>query len=149
MGPLKFTQVILHYHSLLRHGHSATFSRKFCLVLGMLVSSCIALCAAVENVWVCLALFSLSYASLSFAGANTYAIVGEIAPTSKHVASITGIMNFAGNLAGIFITTFTGIMLSITQGNFLIPLAVAGCLCVVGALSYLGLVGKVEPLPIK
>jgi ACS family D-galactonate transporter-like MFS transporter len=58
-------------------------------------------------------------------------------------------MNFAGNLAGIFITTFTGIMLSITQGNFLIPLAVAGCLCVVGALSYLGLVGKVEPLPIK
>lgn len=112
--------------SLLRHGHSATFSRKFCLVLGMLVSSCIALCAAVENVWVCLALFSLSYASLSFAGANTYAIVGEIAPTSKHVASITGIMNFAGNLAGIFITTFTGIMLSITQGNFLIPLAVAG-----------------------
>lgn len=135
--------------SLLRHGHTATFSRKFCLVSGMLISSCIALCAIVESVWVCLALFSLSYASLSFAGANTYAIVGEIAPTSKHVASITGIMNFAGNLAGIFITTFTGIMLSITQGSFLIPLAVAGGLCILGALSYLGLVGKVEPLAIK
>ena len=132
---------------LLRHGHSMTFSRKFCLVLGMLVSSCIALCAVVENVWVCLALFSLSYASLSFAGANTFAIVGEIAPTPKHVASITGIMNFAGNLAGIFITTFTGVMLSLTQGSFLIPLAVAGGLCILGALSYLGLVGRVEPLP--
>jgi len=133
----------------LRHGHSATFSRKFCLVLGMLISSCIAVCAVVENVWLCLALFSLSYASLSFAGANTYAIVGEIAPTSKHVASITGIMNFAGNLAGIFITTFTGIMLSLTQGSFLIPLAVAGSLCILGAASYLWLVGKVEPLPVR
>ena len=134
---------------LLRHGHTATFSRKVCLVGGMLLSSCIALCAIVDNVYVCLALFALSYASLSFAGANTWVIVGEIAPTQKYVASIGGIMNFAGNLAGIFITTFTGVMLTITQGSFLVPLAVAGILCILGALSYLFLVGRVEPLPLK
>lgn len=121
---------------LLRRGHSATFSRKLCLVGGMLLSSCIALCA-------------LSYASLSFAGSNTWVIVGEIAPTPKHVASIGGIMNFAGNLAGIFITTFTGVMLTITEGSFLVPLAAAGILCILGALSYLFLVGRVEPLPLK
>lgn len=121
---------------LLRRGHSATFSRKLCLVGGMLLSSCIAL-------------FALSYASLSFAGSNTWVIVGEIAPTPKHVASIGGIMNFAGNLAGIFITTFTGVMLTITEGSFLVPLAAAGILCILGALSYLFLVGRVEPLPLK
>lgn len=115
----------------------------------MLLSSCIALCAIVDNVYVCLALFALSYASLSFAGSNTWVIVGEIAPTQKYVASIGGIMNFAGNLAGIFITTFTGVMLTITQGSFLVPLAVAGILCILGALSYLFLVGRVEPLPLK
>lgn len=108
---------------LLRRGHSATFSRKLCLVGGMLLSSCIALCAFVDNIYICLALFALSYASLSFAGSNTWVIVGEIAPTPKHVASIGGIMNFAGNLAGI--------------------------LCILGALSYLFLVGRVEPLPLK
>jgi hypothetical protein len=38
-------------------------------------------------------------------------------------------------------------MLTLTKGSFLVPLAVAGGLCVVGALSYLFVVGKVEPLP--
>lgn len=134
--------------SLFRRGWSATAARKTCLVLGMLLSSSIALSAFVENVWACLALFALAYASLSFAGANVWTLVGEVAPTPAHVASIGGIQNFAGNLAGIFITTFTGVMLSITKGSFAVPLAVAGALCIVGALSYLFVVGKVEPLPV-
>ncbi|MXN77820.1 MFS transporter [Burkholderia sp. 4701] len=134
--------------SLFRRGWSATAARKTCLVLGMLMSSSIALSAFVENVWACLALFALAYASLSFAGANVWTLVGEVAPTPAHVASIGGIQNFAGNLAGIFITTFTGVMLSITKGSFAVPLAVAGALCIVGALSYLFVVGKVEPLPV-
>jgi hypothetical protein len=45
------------------------------------------------------------------------------------------------------ITTFTGLMLTLTSGSFLVPLAVAGAGCVVGALSYLFVLGKVEPLP--
>lgn len=130
---------------LVRHGHTATFARKSCLVGGMLLSSCIALCAWTENIYMCLAFFAISYASLSFAGSNTWVIVGEISPTPKHVASISGIMNFAG----IFITTFTGVMLTLTQGSFLVPLATAGILCILGALSYLFLVGRVDPLPIK
>ncbi|MDN7179961.1 MFS transporter [Caballeronia sp. SEWSISQ10-4 2] len=134
--------------SLFRRGWSATAARKTCLVLGMLLSSSIALSAFVDSVWGCLALFALAYASLSFAGANVWTLVGEVAPTPAHVASIGGIQNFAGNLAGIFITTFTGVMLSITKGSFVVPLVAAGALCVVGALSYLFVVGKVEPLPV-
>jgi sugar phosphate permease len=132
---------------LLRAGWSPTRARKTCLVGGMLVSSCIGLSAFAENDWVCLGLFTLAYASLSFAGANCWTVVSEIAPTPAHVASIGGIQNFAGNLAGILITTFTGLVLTLTSGSFLIPLAVAGGMCVVGALSYLFLLGSVEPLP--
>jgi predicted MFS family arabinose efflux permease len=132
---------------LLRAGWSPTRARKTCLVGGMLVSSCIGLCAFVASNWACLALFTLAYASLSFAGANCWTVVSEIAPTPAHVASIGGIQNFAGNLAGIILTTFTGVVLSLTSGSFLIPLAVAGAMCVVGALSYLFVLGKVEPLP--
>jgi MFS transporter, ACS family, D-galactonate transporter len=133
---------------LLRRGWSATAARKTCLVTGMLLSSSIALSVFVENDLVCLSLFALAYASLSFAGANVWVIVGEIAPTPGHVASIGGIQNFAGNLAGIFITTFTGVMLTITKGSFIIPLSVAGALCIIGACSYLFIVGKIEPLTI-
>jgi len=133
---------------LLRRGWSATAARKTCLVTGMLLSSSIALSVFVENDLVCLSLFALAYASLSFAGANVWVIVGEIAPTPGHVASIGGVQNFAGNLAGIFITTFTGVMLTITKGSFIIPLSVAGALCIIGACSYLFIVGKIEPLTI-
>ncbi|MBN3725571.1 MFS transporter [Burkholderia sp. Ac-20379] len=133
--------------ALFRRGWSATAARKTCLVGGMLASSSIALSALVDSTGLCLALFALSYAGLSFAGANVWTLVGEVAPTPAHVASIGGIQNFAGNLAGIFITTFTGLMLSITRGSFVVPLVAAGTLCVVGALSYLFLVGRVEPLP--
>jgi len=132
---------------LIRRGWSATAARKTCLAAGMLMASCIGLSAFVQSDVLCLALFTLAYMSLSFTGANTWAVVGEIAPTPGHVASIAGLQNFAGNLAGILITTFTGVMLTITQGSFLIPLAVAGALCVLGALSYIFLLGKVEPLP--
>jgi ACS family D-galactonate transporter-like MFS transporter len=131
---------------LLKMGWSATRARKTCLVGGMLVASSIGISAVVDNVYLCLALFSLAYASLSFTGANVWTVASEIAPTPGHVASISGIQNFAGNLAGIMITTFTGLMLTLTRGSFLVPLAAAGGLCVVGALSYLFLVGKVEPL---
>ncbi|HKU54934.1 MAG TPA: MFS transporter [Rhizomicrobium sp.] len=128
-------------------GWSHTRARKTCLVGGMAMASCIGLSAFAESTWLCLALFSLAYASLSFTGANVWTVASELAPTPGHVASIGGLQNFAGNLAGIMITTFTGVMLVITKGSFLIPLGVAGGLCLVGALSYLFLVGKVEPLP--
>ena len=132
---------------LMRMGWSPTKARKTCLAGGMLMSSSIALAAVVESTGACLALFALAYASLSFVGANVWTVASEVAPTPGHVASIGGIQNFAGNLAGILITTFTGLMLTLTQGSFLVPLAVAGGLCVVGAMSYLFLVDKVEPLP--
>jgi ACS family D-galactonate transporter-like MFS transporter len=131
---------------LLSRGWSRTAARKTCLVGAMLMASSIGLSAIVENTYVCLALFALAYASLSVAGANVWTVVSEMAPTPAHVASISGINNFAGNLAGILLTTFTGVMVTLTSGSFLIPLAVAGGGCVVGALSYLFLVGKIEPL---
>lgn len=131
---------------LLARGWSRTAARKTCLVGSMLLASSIGLSAVVGNTYVCLALFALAYASLSVAGATVWTVVSEIAPTPGHVASIGGINNFAGNLAGIVITTFTGLMLALTSGSFLIPLAVAGGGCVVGALSYLFLVDRIEPL---
>ena len=131
---------------LIKLGWSHTAARKTCLVGGMAMASSIGLSAFVESTWACLALLTLAYASLSFTGANVWTVASEIAPTPGHVASIGGIQNFAGNLAGIMISAFTGKMLALSHGSFLVPLATAGALCLVGALSYLFLVGKVEPL---
>jgi MFS family permease len=129
-----------------RRGWSLTAARKTCLVGGMLLSSVITLSAFVSSAYLALALFALAYSALTFTAANIWSLPSDVAPTPRHVASISGIQNCAANLAGIVTTTFTGVMLMITKGSFLIPLSVAGGFCVLGALVYLFLVGKIEPL---
>jgi MFS family permease len=132
--------------SLFKRGWSLTAARKTCMVGGMLMSSVITFCAFVTNIYLMLAFFGIAYASLAFAAASIWSLPSDVAPTPDHVASIGGIQNFASNLAGIVITTFTGVMLAITKGSFVIPLCVAGGFCFLGAFSYLFLVGKIEPL---
>ena len=85
---------------------------------------------------------------MAFTGANVWAVGSEIAPTPAHVASISAIENFAETLAGTSMTAITtGVMVLLNGGSFLVPLALAGSLCIVDAFSYLFVVGKVEPLP--
>ena len=133
---------------LYRRGWSLTAARKTCLVGGMLLSSVITLAAVVPAAWMALALFGLAYASLAFTAASIWSLPGDVAPTRAQVASIGGIQNFASNLAGVVTTSFTGVMLTITHGSFVIPLATAGVLCLVGAATYLFVVGPIEPLPL-
>ncbi|WP_419730773.1 MFS transporter [Lichenicola sp.] len=133
---------------LYRRGWSLTAARKTCLVGGMLLSSVITLAAVVPAAWMALALFGIAYAALAFTAASIWSLPGDVAPTKAQVASIGGIQNFASNLAGVVTTSFTGVMLTITHGSFVIPLATAGGLCLLGAATYLFVVGRIEPLPL-
>jgi MFS family permease len=129
-----------------RTGWSLNAARKICIVGGMLLSSSIALAAVVHSQAGALALFCLSYASLAFSGASVWSLPADVAPTQAQVASIAGIQNFAASIAGILTATFTGAMLTMTHGSFVIPLVIGGGVCILGALSYLFVVGRIEPL---
>lgn len=129
-----------------RRGWSLTAARKTCLVGGMLMSTVIVLSVFVSSTYVALACFALAYGSLTFTAANVWSLPSDVAPTPGHVASISGIQNCASNLAGIVTTTFTGFVLMLTSGSFIIPMAVAGGFCVLGALVYLFVVGEIAPL---
>jgi MFS transporter, ACS family, D-galactonate transporter len=135
--------------ALFRRGWSLTAARKTCMVGGMLLSSVITLSAFTENTYLMLAFFGIAYGSLAFAAASIWSLPCDVAPTPRHVASIGGIQNFASNLAGIVITTFTGVMVAMTKGSFTIPLVVAGGFCFLGAFSYLVIVGRIEPLSLE
>ncbi|HEY2021479.1 MFS transporter, partial [Paraburkholderia sp.] len=135
--------------ALFRRGWSLTAARKTCMVGGMLLSSVITLSAFTSNVYLMLAFFGIAYGSLAFAAASIWSLPGDVAPTPRHVASIGGIQNFASNLAGIVITTFTGMMVALSKGSFTIPLVVAGGFCFLGAFSYLVIVGRIEPLSLE
>ncbi|MBV8523236.1 MAG: MFS transporter, partial [Acetobacteraceae bacterium] len=133
--------------ALYRRGWSLTAARKTCLVGGMLMSSIITFSVFAPNAYIALVCFAIAYGSLAFTAASIWSLPGDVAPTPGHVASIGGIQNFASNLAGIVTTTFTGVMLTITSGSFIVPLVVAGAFCVLGAAIYLFMVGEIAPLP--
>lgn len=135
--------------SLVRRGWSLTAARKTCLVGGMLMSSVITFSAFTPNVYVALGCFAVAYGSLAFTAASIWALPGDVAPTPAHVASIGGIQNFAANIAGIVTTSFTGLMLTITSGSFIVPLIVAGGFCLVGAAVYLFVIQEIGPLPAR
>jgi len=133
---------------LVRRGRSVTFARKVPLVGGMLCASVIALAVVVPSAGMALALLSLCYACLTFAAAAVWALPGDVAPTPAHVASIGGIQNCASNLAGLLGATTTGALIAATGGSYVAALVLSGALSIVGAMAYLLIVGKVEPLPI-
>jgi len=130
--------------ALLRRGWSATRARKSCLVGGMIVSCVIAFAPIVESSVTALVLMGISYAALAFTAANIWTLPGEVAPSAANVALIGALQNGAANLAGIGISTSTGLLLMLTGGSFVLPLALAGALCLVGAFAYLFIMGPVE-----
>jgi MFS family permease len=132
--------------ALSRRGCSLTVARKTCLVGGLLLSSSIALAAVVPSQIAAMLLFCLSYASLAFAAASVWSLPADVAPTPAHVASIAGIQNFFSGVAGVLTTTFTGILVAVTHGSFVLPLVIGGGVCIAGALCYLLVVGPIEPL---
>jgi len=132
-----------------RKGFSLTTARKTCLIAGMLLSSVIAFAAFTNSIAVILTLFSLTYAGLAFTAANIWTLPADVAPSSSYVGTLGGIQNFAGNLAGIVTASFTGLMLTFSHGSFVVPLLVAGGICLFGAINFMFIMGKVEPLEIK
>jgi ACS family D-galactonate transporter-like MFS transporter len=130
---------------LVRSGMKLTWARKIPIVSGMLVSSCIALAVKAKTPAGALALLSLSYSGLTFAAASVLSLPTDVAPSRKHVASISGIQNFASNLAGICISYVVGTLLART-GSFVLALSLAGGFAILGAMSYLFIVPEVKPL---
>jgi MFS transporter, ACS family, D-galactonate transporter len=130
---------------LLRKGWSLTMARKVPIVGGMAMASSIGLAVIVPSAAQAVALLALSYGSLCFAAASIWSLPADVAPTSRHVASIGGIQNFASNTAGICMTYVIGKLLTKT-GGFVVPLMLAGGFAILGALAYLFYVPEIKTL---
>jgi hypothetical protein len=111
--------------SLYRRGWSLTAARKTCLVGGMLTSSVITLSVFAPNAYMALFFFAIAYGSWPSPPPASGRCL-RMWRLAGHVASIGGIQNFAANIAGIITATFTGVMLTITSGSFVVPLITAG-----------------------
>ena len=130
-----------------QRGASVTRVRKTAIAGGLIGGSVIMFAAVVPEAWMALALLSVAYASLAVAATGIWSLPADVAPSSRHVGSIGGLQNFASNLAGIFTPVLIGVLVDQT-GSFVAPLAVIGCISLIGAANYLFVLGKVEPLKV-
>jgi sugar phosphate permease len=134
---------------LIRRGWGSTRARKTCIVGGLIVSTSILLSLFTNSAPIAIALLSLSYGALTFANASVWLLPGELAPTTRHVGSLAGLMNFAGSVAGIIVSIAVGALLDATGGSFTAPLIMTFAFLILGIISFAFIIKRVEPLELK
>lgn len=133
---------------LIKRGFSVTFARKLPLCCGLIFSGSIAFASLTESPYVALAIMTFSFAMAISASPSIWSIPGDIAPSEDCVGTIGGIQNTFSNLAGIIAPIVTGAIVSAT-GGFETALLVSALVAIVGALSYLFIVGKLEKIEFR
>ncbi|AOB29700.1 glucarate transporter [Bordetella sp. H567] len=125
---------------LIRRGASVGMARKLPIILGLLIStSMIGANYTDSTAWVifflALAFFGNGLASI------TWSLVSTLAPV-RLLGLTGGVFNFVGNLSSICTPIVIGYL--VTQNNFAPAIVYVASLALLGALSYILLVGKVE-----
>jgi ACS family D-galactonate transporter-like MFS transporter len=126
---------------LLRSTGSRNLARKLPVVGGLLGASTIILANYVHSDTAVIAIFSFAFFCQGMTGLG-WTVISDIAP--RELMGITaGIFNFAANLAGVITPIVIGEIIGAT-GSFNYALAYVGAAALVGAMSYVFLLGDIE-----
>ncbi|WOA52137.1 MFS transporter [Dickeya solani] len=125
---------------LVRSGKSIGLARKTPIICGLLISTCI-MGANYTNdpVWI-MALMALAFFGNGFASI-TWSLVSSLAPI-RLIGLTGGVFNFVGGLGGITVPLIIGYLAQ--DYGFAPALTYIACVALVGALSYILLVGEVK-----
>jgi ACS family D-galactonate transporter-like MFS transporter len=126
---------------LLRRGKSPNIARKLPIIAGLLLASTIILANYVESNVAVIAILSVAFFAQGMAALG-WTLVSDIAP--EGLLGVTGgIFNFAANLAGIVTPLVVGFIVAAT-GSFVGALVFIGVVALIGALSYIFIVGDIK-----
>jgi len=126
---------------MLRRGISANTARKFPIIAGLLLASTIILANFVQSNVAVIAILSVAFFAQGMAALG-WTLVSDIAPAGL-LGLTGGIFNLAANLAGIVTPLVVGIIVSAT-GSFVWALVFIGVVALIGAASYIFIVGDIE-----
>ncbi|MBC8748740.1 MULTISPECIES: MFS transporter [Paraburkholderia] len=131
---------------LLRRGKSPNVARKLPIIAGLLLASTIILANYVESNVVVIAILSVAFFAQGMAALG-WTLVSDIAP--EGLLGVTGgIFNFAANLAGIVTPLVVGLVVAAT-GSFVGALVFIGVVALIGALSYIFIVGDIKRIVLE
>lgn len=130
---------------LLERTGSANIARKLPVIFGLLGASTIIAANYVATDAMVIAILSFAFFAQGMSGLG-WALISDIAP--RHLAGLTGgVFNFAANLAGIVTPLVIGFIVAAT-GSFHYALAYVGVVALVGALSYIFILGDVKRIEV-
>jgi MFS transporter, ACS family, D-galactonate transporter len=126
---------------MLRRGFSANVARKLPIIAGLLLASCIVLANFVQSNVAVIAILSVAFFAQGMAALG-WTLVSDIAPAGM-LGLTGGIFNLAANLAGIVTPLVVGMIVGMT-GSFVWALAFIGAIALIGAASYIFIVGDIK-----
>ncbi|MHB1652047.1 MAG: MFS transporter [Desulfitobacteriaceae bacterium] len=131
---------------LLRRSKNINKARKIPIGIGMVVGALSIMATAIApSALVAIIFLSLTTFFMRGAYAAIWSIPSDISPNAQYTASISGIMNAAGNMGGgVLAPIITGVLLGVTH-LFILPLILAGIVVIVGAVIFM-FAGQLEPL---
>lgn len=131
--------------ALIRRGHDAPRVRQAVLLLGMVCGLGVAGPALTHHAVPALLALSIGLGGLSAAAPVGWSLPSILAPPTSS-GRVGGIMNFGSQFAAISAPVITGYLTSWTH-TFAAAFGLAGFLLVIGTLSYVFLLGRIEPIP--
>jgi MFS transporter, ACS family, D-galactonate transporter len=131
---------------LLTRTGSANVARKLPIIGGLLLASGIIAANYVASDAEVIAVLSVAFFGQGMVGLG-WTLISDIAP--KKLMGLTGgLFNFASNLAGIVTPLVIGFIVNAT-GSFVDALLFVGCIALVGALSYIFILGDVRRIEME
>ena len=126
---------------LLKRNYSVNIARKLPIITGLLLASTIISANYVESDITVIIILSIAFFAQGMAALG-WTLVSDIAPMDQ-LGLTGGIFNFAANLAGILTPLVIGFIVDAT-GSFIGAILYVGILALVGAFSYIFIVGDVR-----
>jgi ACS family D-galactonate transporter-like MFS transporter len=131
--------------ALLRRGATLSFARKAPIITGFVFATTIFLANFTQSNVIAVAILSFAFFAQGVSSMS-WAVVSEIAPAGL-VGVTGGVVNFAGNLAGIFTPIAIGLIVKAT-GSYHGALLLVAAAAVLGALAYTFILGEVRRIEI-
>jgi ACS family glucarate transporter-like MFS transporter len=127
-------------------GWPITKVRKTLLVIGEVLGASIAIAVFAHTVVWVIIVMTICKSGQAMASSQVWALPGDVAPTNM-ASQVTALQNMVGNIAGALGPIVTGVILQVTH-SFDLALFVIGALAVLGAMNFLFLLKKVEPITV-
>jgi ACS family D-galactonate transporter-like MFS transporter len=123
-----------------RRGFSLTFARKAPIIGGLMLSTCIVGANFVDSEPLIMGFLTLAFFGNGVASIH-WSLVSATAP-ERLIGLTSSVFNFMGGIAGIVAPIIIGVLLK--AGDYRLPLIFIAIIEILGVLSYIFVVGKLE-----